>query len=721
VQALAILFGAGFTVLVATALGALVLGARCREYPVRFVVGSAILSLAVFVLCALHLVYWWVFLTVGAVSLAACPRRNWRRPSLALKLPAWTKVLFGVVLGAYFLIYFFHSMAPEASPDGSTYHLGLVNLYLEHHGFEHITWSLYANLSQGAEMLFLFAFAFGKHSAAAMVHFAFLVALVWEMLIYGRRIGIPLAALCGAVLLAASPVVAVDATSAYNDVALAAVGFTVFLLLEIWQCEPDGVLLAATGLVAGFAYATKYTGGVAVIYALATVAWKSPRWRRVAVVAGCAGISMAPWMIKNWLSVQNPVSPFFNHYFPNQYITGLFERDYTGYLALYDLPSRWSIPLQATMRGGLGGILGPVFLLAPIALLSLRRPEGRKLLLAFVVFGATYFSNIGTRFLILPLPFLALAMALAVSAVPALVAAVALVHAVISWPAIVPRYSPPAGWRLAARVPWREALRLRDADRYLTSRRSDYAVARLVERATAPGATIFSYRAYPWAYTSRRLILAHESAEGETLDLILRSGFEPDREPTWHLAWQFPRQQLRGVRVLQTATGSDVWSVSELRIFDGDGELPRAARWRLTAHPFPWHIQDAFDNSPLTFWRCGDSIHPDMYIEVEFGTDETATGVRIEAAPDQYGIRLQLEGRQPSGAWTRLAATPETFNGAAPLGLRLAVAEELKRRGVDNILLFDDDSASADFRRNPDLWGVRQIGEAADARLYQIQ
>ena len=74
---------------------------------------------------------------------------------------------------------------------GSPTILGLVARYLREHGFQPITWNIYASLSEGAEMLFLFAFAFGKHSAAAMVHFAFLVALVWQMVLYARRAGFP--------------------------------------------------------------------------------------------------------------------------------------------------------------------------------------------------------------------------------------------------------------------------------------------------------------------------------------------------------------------------------------------------------------------------------------------------------------------------------------------------------------------------------------------------
>ena len=80
---------------------------------------------------------------------------------------------------------------------------------------------------------------------------------------------------------------------------------------------------------------------------------------------------------------------------------------------MYHLKSRWEIPLQATVYGSLSGLLGPVFLLAPLGLLALRRREGRQLWLAALVFGANYFSNITTRFLIPPLPFVALAMMLA--------------------------------------------------------------------------------------------------------------------------------------------------------------------------------------------------------------------------------------------------------------------------------------------------------------------
>ena len=175
-------------------------------------------------------------------------------------------------------------MAPEFSFDGSRYHLGLVGRYLREHGFHRITDNLYASLSQGVEMLFLYAYAFGKHSAAAMVHFAFLLALAWMMFSYARRAGFPLAGACGALLVFASPLVGADGSSAYNDVAVAAIAFALFYLLEIWDAGRSPRLLIAIGMVAGFAYAAKYTAWVAAPYALAFVAGKaaagetSPWW-----------------------------------------------------------------------------------------------------------------------------------------------------------------------------------------------------------------------------------------------------------------------------------------------------------------------------------------------------------------------------------------------------------------------------------------------------------
>ena len=176
-QALSILFGAFFTVAVATALGASLLRGECEDLALRFITGAAVVSLAVFSICAAQLAYPLVFAVLGAAALLVGPVRGlpWRR-SLLRKvqyLPHNRLLLLAFI--PFLILYFFSSMAPEASYDGSRYHLALVGRYLREHGFHPITNNMYASLSQGVEMLYLWAFAFGRHSAAAMVHFAFLL------------------------------------------------------------------------------------------------------------------------------------------------------------------------------------------------------------------------------------------------------------------------------------------------------------------------------------------------------------------------------------------------------------------------------------------------------------------------------------------------------------------------------------------------------------------
>ena len=428
-QPLAILFGAAYTCAVSLALGGLLLRDACRDPGVRFVSGAAMLSLLVCALCSLGLAYPLVFLLVGCVAIGA--GRNAIRVSRAdVGVRPTFAVLWGIVFGIYLVLYLANAMAPEVSPDGAGYHLGLVARYLREHGFARITDNLYAGMPAGVEMLFLFAFAFGKHSAAALVHFAFLLALVWQLFSYGRRRGFPVAGASAALLIFASPVVGIDGTSAYNDVAVAAIAFTLFHLLQLWDEERNPRLLGAIGLVAGFAFAAKYTAWPALVYAVGFVALKNRK--AILPVAACAAVVIAPWLLKNWIYLQNPVAPFFNRQFPNPYVMAGFEDTYRKVLSMYHLKSRWEIPLQATVYGSLSGLLGPVFLLAPLGLLALRRREGRQLWLAALVFGANYFSNITTRFLIPPLPFVALAMMMALSAVPYLSVVVTVLAAIIS-------------------------------------------------------------------------------------------------------------------------------------------------------------------------------------------------------------------------------------------------------------------------------------------------
>ena len=755
-QAFYILLGATLTVATAIALGRLLFRAltlrfpRGEEYVFALVTGAACLSLVVFALTALGLAYKAVFLAIAAVAMITYVRLWGELSSLRAGSRAGLcggtttladsdsrlanvdvhptanvllKSLFALVFVAFTSLYFFNAMAPETSPDGATYHLGLVSRYLREHGFHRITTDIYASLSQGFEMLFLFAFAFGRHSAAALVHFAFTATLALAMFFYGRRIGQPVAGAAGALFVFCSPVVGIDGASAYNDVAAACVLFTVFYLLQIWDQERTPALLIPIGIVAGFGYAVKYTAFLAVPYAIGFVAWKSGkiRWRPLLIIAACALVMIVPWMVKNWLWVQNPVSPFLNQLFPNPYVHISFEKEYVHHMRHYEgLASYWQIPWQVTMDGSIaGGILGPLFLLAPFGLLALRNRHGRQLLLAALVFGISYAGNVGTRFLIPVLPFIALAMALVFARWRAVVVALVLAHAVLSWPAMIPKYAPRV-WRLSE-IPVRAALRIEPEEHYLARKCVPYVIARTIESFVPPGKRVFAPSPTGEAYTGREILVTYEGALNQVIGDMLWTPWVPEYAATHRLSFHFPPEAFRQLRVVQTASDDlDKWSIGEFRLFRNGQELAPDSAWRFHAKPFPWDVGYAFDRNPITRWCSWQSMYPGMYVEVEFPKPETVDTVALDCSWDQDKIRLHLEGRAVSGAWKTVADAPVASTLPSQPDIRRATAREMKALGIDYIVMSPDDFGAADLRARAADWGVTLVADRGGTCLYRI-
>lgn len=733
-----ILFGAVLTVAVSTAMGKLLLvalGLRFRreeDHIFSFVTGSACLSLLVFALAATHMARKGVFLILGLAAIGAAVVAARRRPPLIEKplpaLPRYWKILAGALFALFTYLYFFNAMAPETSPDGSHYHLGLVSSYLRAHGFYRITTNMYAYLSQGTEMLYLYAFAFGRHSSTALMHFAFLLTLPMAMLAYARRFGFPIAGLVAALLVYLCPIAGFDGTTAYIDVAVACVIFVLFYLLQVWDQERTNALLIPIGLLAGFAYAMKYTAFLAVPYALGFVGWKLLRARKpflkpLAMTAACALVMILPWMIKNWVWVDNPFAPFYNKYFPNRYVHIIFEMEYRKQLENWNgVTDKWTIPVEAAIKGGkLQGVLGPVFLLFPLALLALRRKQGRQLVLAAVVFTLTYPSNIGTRFLIPMLPFLALSLGVAVENWKGAGVALVLFHALTSWPSLMKAYCDEYAMRLY-QIPVRAALRLQNEEEYLAQRLDNYEMARLIEREVPPESKVLGYGAPPEAYCSRDILVGYQGAFNQNMVDVLAAPVTGDWLPTRRLTFRFGARELRRLRVVQTAGGfSESWSVNEFRIFRGDTELPREQQWRLSARPNTWEVQAAFDGNPLTRWRSGEPLFPGMWVQVSFGRPETVDRVVIDAAPDHHNVQLVLEGQTQAGApWERLAGPPEMISRPPISNARRIATLELKWNGIEYVLIHDATELGKDILRRTSDWGLTLVGVSGNERLYRI-
>ena len=525
--AVSAILGAAFTVGVCVALGSLLLRRLRLEFHrleatlFAFVTGSACLSLATFVLCVVHQARLSVFLVAGTVAVAWAiweARTGSPRSPFPPMPRAWT-VVFIVVFAAFFACYLTNAVAPEISPDGSGYHLGNVARYWRHGGFDWDYHSIYSSLSQGMEMLFLVAFAIGRHPAAATVHMAFQATLPLLILCYGRRFGFPRVGAFAGLLVYACPVAGISGISAYNDLAVATLSFAGFYLLEVNSEIISCKFMFLIGLLCGAAYAVKYPGGLTLLVAVVL-----SRGRRLAPLCLGAAVTAGPWIVRNWIWLGNPVAPFLNAWFPNRYWTAVAEHQYLIGLSQYPaFKSYWEFISQLTVLGGLvPGMVGPVFLLVPLSLLALRHPRGRRLLFAAAVYSIPAFLNTEVRFLIPALPFFALAMGLAMQNSWGALPAVALFQSLLCWPHVMDVYCDANAWRVRG-FQLRAAFRIEPESEYIGSHVGDYALKGAIERMVPPQARIFSFAGRAAAYLDRDIVVGYESTEGMRIQEALQN------------------------------------------------------------------------------------------------------------------------------------------------------------------------------------------------------
>lgn len=726
-----ILLGWVLTVTACYACGSLLLArlgtdwSRQEAVGLRFVAGAGVYSLVMFFLGIGHLYYRGVLIALPLLLLCVA----WRTGALALpseRLPElpllWRRLLW--IAAPFTLLYLTNAMAPEGSPDGAAYHLGLAARYYRDHAMTPVTTNLYAALSQGMEMLFLSAYAVGRHSAAALVHFTYLLTLPWLLLCYGRRYSMPGTGAAAAMLVFCSPVIGIDGISAYNDVAAACVWFAIFMVLRRMEDrrEIPGLVILA-GVLGGSAYGMKYTLAPALLLSGGWLIWLYRRaaMRPLLTLSGAAAPFIVPWVVRNAVWWHNPLAPFFNNWFPNPYIQYWFELDYRRHMKMYSLTSWTQIPLEVTMQGAsLNGLLGPVFLLAPLALLAARSAEGRRLLTAALFALATYPSNIGTRFLIPALPFLALAMMQPLGAIRWAPAALVAAHAVLSWPNVIPTYASPWAWRLQ-KITWNEALRLRSEDNYILSLLPSYGITRKLEEFVPHGRRVLGFGQLPEAYTKRDYLVAFQSAEGMGLRDIFQTPLIRERQATFLVKLQFPPGTHRGVRVVQNRDESGgQWFITEMRLYDKGTEIPRSPLWRLRAEPSPHEIQKAFDGAFVTRWATEKGRYNGMFVEVDFGRPEKLDRVLLNLTPDQPWDSYHVEVPGPDNTWVKVKTEVTVQDVTTPLGLRRAAVEELLRRNIHFVVLASSDFGASDLILNQAVWGVQELANVADWRLYRL-
>jgi len=684
-------------------------------HEIVFATGAALLSLIVFALLACGVAGRPAFAAVAAVGVSCLflTRNGVSRPSMEWSHPLWMLLPFAV-------LYLVHALAPEIQPDAIGYHLGNVAEYLRQGRFPDRV-DFYEILPHGVEMLFTFAFAFGAHSAAKLVHFAMLVASVPLVLSIGRRLGLepPLAAL-GAVFYVVTPVVGATGTCAYVDVAFAFYTLAAVYLLLQWHEERSAILLVSAGIAAGFCYGAKITGlQVAACAAL----WLLVRreWKATLVFSAASAAMIVPWMIRAFSMTGNPMAPLANRLFPNPYFHILSEQILAFQMRRYGGESWPSRILDLTIHGQSSlGLLGPLWLLAPLGLLALRRPVGRLLLCVGALLALPWLMNTSARFLIPALPFLALAMLVNLPRRVAWI--VVLAHAVLSWPAVVSLYADTYVWRLRG-LPVAAALRIIPEDDYLRRNLPEYVTAGQIRESTPPNARILDLSGTAAVYTERDTYLFYQSAQAELCFDALRTAHFQRLQPLHDLRGSWPEVPLIAVRFRQQADDMPNWTVAEASFYRGDFRLRPSSRWSLDAWPNIWEAPFALDSNVTTYWATWEPVKPGMFLEVRFDRPQWLTGAGVTGLRIEQKSQVAIYGQSPDGAWRLLSAnlSAEVRQDA---DLRTQAARALKRAGYTHIIAPLGDGGNGalghDLFEQQRAWHIEMVTRTGDIALFKI-
>jgi 4-amino-4-deoxy-L-arabinose transferase-like glycosyltransferase len=718
-----ILFGAALVLATAYGLGLAVLRKTPAPPEIALALGAAAESLLVFLLLLVNAGRWYAFLAIGALA-AICWRLFPHSPLReAIKRPlgkAW--IVAAAIFGAYGVWYFTNALAPEIQADGMTYHLGLPYEYVRLGGFpDRITF--YDLVPQGMEMLYTAAFAFGRHSAAKLVAFAFFVATAPLLFRIARRLGLSdLAALVAAVFYFCAPVAGVTGASSYTDASGVFFTLAAFYLLLVWRDTGVKRYLLLAGILAGFCFAIKAPGIMTVaaagLFVLVTSSSGS-RLRNGGWVAAGALIVMAPWLLRSAILTGNPAAPLLNWLFPNPYFHVATERQLAAILTSLGAVRPWTIPWELAVGDGFVGTFGPLLLALPLGLLALRRPAGRWCWAAAVLLALPWYSNSGARFLMPAVAVAGLALGMALPR-PAAWAAIAL-QAVLCWPHVIDIREKRYAFRLHE-FPLRATLRSEPESAYLWRHADEFKLARMIEDKTPPDARILALLSVANAYLARDVRVGWQSAETDSLlDSLRLAAVNTQPMYDWKASW--PIASLQRLRFRIRATRASECDIDDVRLYSASELVYNSPNWALRAWPNSWEAPLALDGNLATRWRTWEPIHEGMYFEIRFDHPQRISAAVLYSHTPALNVPVDVYGMDTAGHWRPLGPLLATRRPRQDLRAEAVLA--IRRAGYRYLVVPTGSEGTAPIGNaivgREAEWGLERVEQAGPYYLLRVK
>ena len=233
--------------------------------------------------------------------------------TLGLGLLSLGTFAFGALGLLKLLLVLWSCLVPPHQYDSLVYHLALPQEYLRAGRLYAPEGIVYAHFPQNGEMLFTLALQLGSDLLAQMfVWLATALTIGW-LLTFGRRI--TSAAPWAAVLVATHTAVLAMSSTTYVEPLVMLWMTGALLAFEASEEGRERGTLILSALFMGLALGTKYYAGLLAVLLVLRLAWRD-RLKSAVLFAAVAGAVFAPWLIKNWICVGNPVFPFLYKVFP---------------------------------------------------------------------------------------------------------------------------------------------------------------------------------------------------------------------------------------------------------------------------------------------------------------------------------------------------------------------------------------------------------------------
>jgi hypothetical protein len=344
----------------------------------------------------------------------------------------WQVITFVAVLFA-----FVGALAPERESDALWWHLDLPRLSLEQGHLVDLPHEYVSLFPLNWELVFGAGLAVSGPVAAKLLHFACLLLTALAVYQLARRVVPGTSTWLAVAIFVTVPTVLWEATTAYNDLALAFHTSLAVLALARYVERPSRPWFAMAALNLGIGLGTKHvallvlTALVVMLIVLLRVSGET-LWgalRTGALLGAIALLLASPWYLRNWVESGNPVFPELYSVFgaPADRWSAVSDRGLEEFLAhfgrgrtpwnLFTLP--WDMTIHAARYGG---TLGVLFLILLPGLVRRGRPRGTGWLLAFAVLylalWASPLSSFQLRHVVPIVPILAVLAAAALAGRP---------------------------------------------------------------------------------------------------------------------------------------------------------------------------------------------------------------------------------------------------------------------------------------------------------------